>query len=62
MVMQVIDLRNSQTLLQATRLDSLLVTGDKLQQTSRMLLRYTVSFQHIVATLVIITKTLSLIF
>lgn len=61
MVMKVADSRNSQTR-QAARLASFVVIGDKLQLTSRMLLRYTISFQQIVATLVIITKILSFIF
>lgn len=61
MVMKVMDSRNSQTR-QAARLASFVVIGDKLQLTSRMLLRYTISFQQIVATLVIITKILSFIF
>ena len=50
----VMESRNIQTL--QARLGSLLVIGDKLQTTSRMLLRYPTGSQQVVATVTIITK------
>lgn len=57
----VMDSRSSQTL-QATRLGSLFVIGEKVQLTSRRRLRYATRFQQIVVTPLIITEILGFIF